>query len=389
MGSNTTHTGRQAVSFWLACRPDSFSERRQMKLHEDQLNLIRHAIRFPVTNYLDCLEILGGTAGGDRLKLSYAFRPLTKNGYLAKRKDGSVTVLAKGRALFSEEKPLISAGGGAAERQRLMAVSRIAALMERNGVPAVAEGPEAPQPQFIPSACWRKIAPGILSTTRFVGMLTAYGRQLAVYDIGDGTMEWQSRAEGSLFYTKYGTYETKATGMLLICREDIRDKVAENIIRQTMWHRRQLLSSGCAERNKPAHWSRSPIRLRTQYEHVYLTTPERLNKSLQTIWAEESYIEEFLEDGTRINDPTQGDIERWPYRYFVNPACDLLKYVYFFSAAKELLKLLEDSSVHTPLRYAICYDEGDVGILRMYPDVIEIEGMQFYEYRSEEDADAD
>jgi len=389
MGSYTTHTGRRAASFGLACRPDSFSERRQMKLHEDQLNLIRHTTRFPVTDYLDCLEILGGTEGDDRVKLSYAFRPLTKNGYLAKHKDGSVTVLAKSRALFPEEKPLISAGGGAAERQRLMAVSRIAALMERNGVPAVAEGPETSQPQFIPSACWRKIASGILSTTRFVGMLTAYGRRLAVYDIGDGTMEWQSRAEGSLFYTKYGTYETKATGMLLICREDVRDKVAENIIRQTMWHRRQLLSSSCAERNKPARWSRSPIRLRTQYEHVYLTTPERLNKSLQTIWAEDSYIEEFLEDGTRINDPAQGDIERWPYRYFVNPVCDLLKYVYFFSAAKELLKLLEDSSVHTPLRYAICYDEGDVGILRMYPDVIEIEGMQFYEYRSEEDADAD
>ncbi len=124
-----------------------------MKLHEDQLNLVRHTIRFPVTDYLDCLEILGGTEGGDRVKLSYAFRPLTKNEYLAKRKDGSVTVLAKGRALFPEEKPLISAGGGAAERQRLMAVSRTAALMERNGVPATAAEPEGPEPQFIPSAC--------------------------------------------------------------------------------------------------------------------------------------------------------------------------------------------------------------------------------------------
>ncbi len=54
-----------------------------MKLHENQLNLIRHLIRFPVTDYSDCLEILGGTEGGDRVKLSYAFRPLTKNGYLA------------------------------------------------------------------------------------------------------------------------------------------------------------------------------------------------------------------------------------------------------------------------------------------------------------------
>jgi len=66
-----------------------------------------------------------------------------------------------------------------------------------------------------------------------------------------------------------------------------------------------------------------------------------------------------------------------------------LKYVYFFSKAKDLLMLLENPIVQTPLRYAICYDEGDVNILGMYPDVIEIEGMQFYEYRSTEDADAD
>jgi len=81
---------------------------------------------------------------------------LTKNGYLAKHKDGSVTVLAKGRALFPEEKPLISSGGGAAEWQRLMAVSRIAALMEQNRGPAVTEVPEASEQQFIPSTRRRR-----------------------------------------------------------------------------------------------------------------------------------------------------------------------------------------------------------------------------------------
>lgn len=29
---------------------------------------------------------------------------------------------------------------------------------------------------------------------------------------------------------------------------------------------------GCLERNKPTRWSRSPIKLRADYEHVYLTT---------------------------------------------------------------------------------------------------------------------
>lgn len=360
-----------------------------MKLHEDQLRLIHHLILYPTMDYFDCLMMLDTEETGDLVKLSYAFRPLTKNGYLAKHKDGSVTALAKGRALFPDEEPLISSGGGKTERDRVMSVARTAALMEKNGVPSAAQPSGNGKPCFIPSACWRKIAPGLLSTTRFAGMLTAYGRRLAVYDIGDGTMEWQSRAEGSLFYARYDTYETKATGMLMICRADARDKVTNNIIRQTMWRRRQFLKDTCLERDKPACWSRIPISLRKKYEHVYLTTPERLHKSLQRIWTEEACIEEMLEDGVRLTEPAQGDIERWPYRYFVNPACDLLKYVYYFSASKDLLALLNDPIVQTPLRYAICYDEEDVGILRMYPDVIDIEGTQFYVYQSAKNNDGD
>ena len=54
--------------------------------------------------------------------------------------------------------------------------------------------------------------------------------------------------------------------MLLVCREDVRIKAARNIIRQTMWNRRQLLREDCAERNRPVKWSRSPIKLKAQYE---------------------------------------------------------------------------------------------------------------------------
>ncbi len=205
-----------------------------MKLHDDQLNLIRFLVRFNLLDYQTCLDLLATPDKTNRVELSYVFRPLTKNGYLSKRKDGSVSILAKGRALFPDIKPLISAGGGAQSVQRVMEVSRMAVLMEKNGIPAVAEVPKSSEPVFIPSACWRKIAPGILSTTRFVGMLVAGKQRLAVYDIGDGTMEWQVRAEGSLFYIKYGSYETKATGMILICQDDSRDKAATNIIRQTM-----------------------------------------------------------------------------------------------------------------------------------------------------------
>lgn len=358
-----------------------------MKLQNYQLKLIRHLARFQLLDYSGCLRILDVAGTDDRVALSYAFRPLTKNGYLSKRRDGSVAILAKGRALFPDEKPLISVGGGTAGMKRVIEVSRMAALLEALGIISSATLINTGKPYFIPSACWRKIAPGILSTTRFTGMLMLAGRRIAVYDIGDGTMEWQLRAESSLFYTRYGSYETKADGMLMVCREDMRDQVAVNIIRQTMWHRRQLIHSGsCAERNRPVRWSNSPIRLRAQYEHVYLTTPGELGESIRNIRREEGYIREQCAGGTRMNEPAQGDYERWPYRYFANIATDLLKYAYYFSAAMTLLSMRENPDIlPTELNYGIIMRERDIPILRMYPDV-NMEGSKFYVYRPEEDA---
>lgn len=361
-----------------------------MKLHDNQLKLIRHLARFNFLGYAGCLHMLDTAGEGDQVALSYAFRPLTKNKYLVKRKDGSVAILAKGRALFPDIEPLISAGGGIQSVQRVIGVSRMAALMEEHGIPAVAEVLNSPEPVFIPSACWRNIAPGILSTTRFAGVLVAGEERLAVYDIGDGSMEWQIRAEGSLFYTKYGSYETKATGMILICEDGKGNKIARNIIRQTMWSRRQLLSDSCLERNKPTCWSRSPIKLRAQYEHVYLTTPKWFRTDIRSILSSEKEVRRRCKNRRVLNDPAQGDCEEWPYRFFVNPATDLLKYVYFFSAGKSMLKLLAEETLAPPqVRYAIIYRKQDRPILRMYPDVIELEGLQFYEYQPEENDSTD
>lgn len=354
-----------------------------MKLHENQLRLIQHLARYNLMNYRDCLDMLDTENTGNLTALSYAFRPLTKNGYIAKRKDNSVAILAKGRALFPEITPLLTVGGGTSDRNRVMIVSRMAALLERNGVPSFRELQEADGPYFIPSACWRNIAPGILSTTRFTGMLVMEDQRLAVYDIGNGTMEWQVRAEGSLFYTRYGRYETKATGMLFVCQDEKRNEIAENIIRQTMWNRRQLLSAYCVERNRPVRWSRSPIKLRAQYEHVYLTTPIQFKDDLIHIYNEKWQIERQSAGGTNLYTPAQGDYERWPYRFFCNYATDLLKYVYFFSEVKALLISLSHEDVPKPkLRYAICCWEKDFPILRMYPDVWDLEGLKLYEYRS-------
>lgn len=80
-----------------------------------------------------------------------------------------VCILAKGRALFPELTPLISTGGKDSDRRRVMKICRMAALMEHNGIPAVANRKNSETPYFIPSACWRRIASGILSTPASLG----------------------------------------------------------------------------------------------------------------------------------------------------------------------------------------------------------------------------
>ena len=358
-----------------------------MKLHDNQLKLLRHLARFNLMDYLDCLDLLDTAGTGERMALSYAFRPLTKNRYVSKRKDGCVSILAKGRALLPEDTPLIASGGGAAERRRVMEVSHMAALMERHNIPAFADRQECDTPYFIPSACWRKVAPGILSTTRFVGMLLAGGHRLAVYNIGDWAMEWQVRAEGSLFYTRHGSYETRATGMLLVCREDAREQAAKNIIRQTMWNRRQLLRDSCVERDRPVRWSRSPIKLKVQYGHVYLTTPSMLALSLKRILGEDGYIQALCEETGGVRTGSQGvgeDIQAWPRRMFVNPACDLLKYVRFFSAVKAYLTPRDGPDYYQQKTAMELYLYGeDMPIAGMYPEIWEAEEVSAYVYRSE------
>lgn len=357
------------------------------KLHENQLRLLRHLVWFQLLSYSDCLELLDTEGTRDRAALSYAFRPLTKNKYISKQRDGGVSILAKGRALFPETEPLISTGGGAAERRRVMEVSRMAALMERNGVPVVGEPIDTDQPHFIPSACWRKIVPDILSTTRFAGMLITEEERIAVYDIGDGRMEWQGRAEGSLFHPRYGTYEVRATGMLLICQDGMRNSVAEQIIRYTMWQRRQLLRDRCpSQRERPVRWSRAPIRLRKLYGRVYLTTPARFRQDLDRILSLPGEIQARCGDGILLHDPAQGDYERDHYRGFVCYAADLLKYVYFFSAVRALMRLLDDPNTPSPsLRYEIYIQSEDKKLLALYPDCLDLEGLNIYVYQPKED----
>lgn len=351
-----------------------------MKLKENQLRLLRHLAQFETLDYLSCLRMLDTQKTNDRKALSYAFRPLTKHKYVLKRKDDSVAILAKGRALFPDIKPLVTLGGGAAGQIRANTVSRTAMFLGEVGIESFATPEEAARACFIPSACWRKIRPGILSTTRFAGILFIGAHRLAVYDIGNGDMEWQLRAERSLFYHNYGDYETKATGMLFICDDGKKDEIAKNIIRTTMWNRKQLIGSeSLLERERPVKYVHAPIRVAWYYEHVYLTTPETLLTSLKAISKEESRIINFQGDNPKCDSPKAGDYEAWPYRYFVNITTDLLKYVYYFAAAKSLMEFRKEHA--SELNYAIILPKKDYGILRMYLDVVLMEGMKFYEYK--------
>ena len=157
-----------------------------MKLHENQLRLILHLIRLNIMAYEDCLKFLDTEDTRDMVAMSYAFRPLTKNGYVSKSKDGVVTVLQKGRDLFLEEGPLISTASKGKSRDRVLQVSKVCMWMERIGIPISGELIDTEEPYFIPSACWRKIGKGILSTTRFAARTHAVANDAAMTEWFDG-----------------------------------------------------------------------------------------------------------------------------------------------------------------------------------------------------------
>ena len=101
------------------------------KLHENQLRLLRHLARFQLLSYSDCLELLDTEGTKDRAALSYAFRPLTKNKYISKQRDGGVSILARGRALFPETEPLISTGSAPPATRTVLVTTRVGWVTSR------------------------------------------------------------------------------------------------------------------------------------------------------------------------------------------------------------------------------------------------------------------
>ena len=174
--------------------------------------------------------------------------------------------------------------------------------------------------------------------------------------------------------------------MILICDDEKRDAVATNIIRQTMWHRKSLMNENYTERERPVRFSRSPIKLRTQYERVYLTTPKTLKKSLFRIYNEDNTIRKCLKNGVLTYDPKIGDFEIWPERFYINPALDLLKLVYYFSAVKLDIYDENETGCKSGITYSIAMHKEDKPILDMYGDVKNSRRIKIYEIRSDENS---
>ena len=194
-------------------------------------------------------------------------------------------------------------------------------------------------------------------------------------------MDWQLRAESSLFYYRYGSFKTKADGMILICEDGRKHEIARQIIRQTMWARKMLLKDKYAETDKPVRYSRSPIKLRTQYERVYLTTPALLPISLERIYDEEYYIENGVRGAERLKERKLGDVEVYPIRYYLNPAFDILKLVHFFAEVKDDLDMAQDGYI-SPIEYFMVVYPEDLEVAQMYPDVNGAKGVNIRVYRS-------
>ena len=106
---------------------------------------------------------------------------------------------------------------------------------------------------------------------------------------------------------------------------------------------------------------------------MYLTTPSRLSVSLKRIYNEEKTIASAIPDAEICYDRSCGDVQVWPMWYYINPACDLLKFVYFFSEAKSHLQRKDDNYTLTPkIEFTIIIQQEDRRILQMYVDFAQL-----------------
>ena len=338
-----------------------------------QINLLVHLKRFAVADQETCLLVLDSTKTQNKDKLLYSLRPLVKNGYTSRRADDLYGLLRKGAELVLHIKPILTAGGDVSGRKRVAEVSHMAALLGWNGIPTYASIPPGGQNGFIPSAIWRTLRHGLISTTRFLGVLIYSELQLAVYHIGNGDYDWQLRAECSLHYLGYGSPGTVLSGILLVCDDGCAVEIGKHIIRRTLWGRKTLLKRGYDSNSKPVKYAKMPIRLRAEYRHVYLAEQSEIMDVLRLAEMDEIAFERFRD---RLDGETAGNsdcecvhvADEDPYfggdHHYLSLSRDLLYLTYFYNDVKYQRERLDDGSferlhfsvyehhIHLPERYA-------------------------------------
>ena len=338
-------------------------------LYGDQLLLLSFLKQYPAADQRTCLSILDIDDTKDWDKISYRLRPLVKHKYITRRDDGLYSLLNKGKQqTYTFIEPLITCGGDRGGRKRASKIAGIAALFEKNGIYSGDRIPPEGCNIFIPSPAWRKIREGLVSTTRFLGMLYFEKLRLAVYDIGDGHMEWQTYAERSLHFYDYGSHDTRATGILMVCDDGMGIDAGRQIIRHTMWNRKRLLKEANDygwENPKKRPVSKSPIKLHSDYQRVYLAERSDMMEVLKIAAAEKKINDYFCKQlNLSENHDWRGMfLENHPDRYYVNLQNDLLRMAVMF---KQMKNLSRNQSI---IRYHVIIREKQKELARMYADL--------------------
>jgi len=292
----------------------------------EQLKLLIHLKQYGVADKETCHLFVSDNA----------LRPLLRYKYISYH-DWVYRLLKKGAEETAHIQPLVTVNGNPGVIERALKTSRLAALFVKLGIQSAGVLRDN---VFIPSNKWREIRKGVLSTARFNGMLIHNGIKLAVYDIGRGNMDWQAFAEGSLFYQKYGNYQNQPTGMLLVCDGDPIG-IAEQILRYTISNRKALMKRTRLETDKKWSYSTGPIRLRPNYERVYITDTGGLAETLRMAECAKKFVDYFMEYLHGTDGQYGYDVDVHPMRYFVNPQGDLLKFAKCFDTVKSNVKYNE------------------------------------------------
>jgi len=304
-----------------------------------QIELLVHLKKFSVANQAACLRVLDTGKTQQEEKLLYSLRPLVKNKYISRRKDGLYSLLGAGQEWTEHIQPLLKSGGDCHGRKRVNQVSHMAALLGWYGIPTAAVYPSEGQNCFIPSAIWRTVRSGLISTTRFLGILFYRGMRLAVYNIGDGNYEWQSWAECSLHFHHYGTRETRATGILLVCDDGLGIELGKKIVRNTLRHRDRLLRSWHTRRESDKrcpYATTTPVRVRAEYQHAYLAEQSQIMEILNRAAVGRTIFRNMHQRlGVPLPRLIEEYVHRKPERHYINISQDLLALAFFCKIVQE------------------------------------------------------